>query len=692
MQQYAPKAPQYGADDGAEDESQITVETLVAWVEDAEETTDGARKASERDRDYYDHKQLTAQEKAKLKKRGQPDIIINRVKPKIDFLLGFEASNRTDPRAFPRTPQDEGASEAATDGLRYTFDRAQAGKKFSGVWENMLIEGYGGVELVVEPSKREGEDPEINIVGWDWDRLFYDPYSRKLDFSDARYMGGYVWMDLDDAKAKWPDAAEVLDTTVNDASFSVTYDDRPRWKTWVSGSKRKRVRIVQMYHLEGYQWRYCVFCKGGILDSYPVPFVDQDGMSWCPMMLQSAYVDRDNNRYGIVRTMIDVQDEINKRRSKALHRITMRQVVTEHGAVDDVDKARLEMTKPDGVIVVNPGFRFEMLQAGEQLTAEIALLQEAKNEIELMGPNAAMLGKDEQAPSGRAIQLNRQSGQTEISMLMDRHKHLKQRVGRGVWDLIRQYKKQQWWVRVTDNENNVKFVGINKPVTMRDELMKRLSSQKLPPDQAQQLVGQIEADPMRGPLLDQVVRIENQPTEMWMDITLEEVPDTANVQEEQFQALVSLAPAVTFPPRVYLQASALRNKDELIEELEGGTNPEEQAAKQEAVKVEFAKAKAEVEKTLAEIDKIKAESLKIRVEADMAQMPEGVIHVPQVADAMPQMGPMGPPPGMPGPMPPPEMMPPPNGQAGPPMPNVAVPFDAPPSPESMPGIPDGRMV
>ena len=58
--------------------------------------------------------------------------------------------------------------------------------------------------------------------------------------------------------------------------------------------------------------------------------------------MQSGYVDRDNNRYGAIKDMIGPQDEINKRRSKALHLLTMRQVVAEQGAVEDVDAARAE--------------------------------------------------------------------------------------------------------------------------------------------------------------------------------------------------------------------------------------------------------------------------------------------------------------------------------------------------------------
>lgn len=619
------------------DESKTPVETLVSWVEDAEEASDSARKLAERDRDYYDGKQLTSAEKAELRKRGQPDVVINRIKPKIDFLSGFEANNRTNPRAFPRTPNDEDASEAATDALRFEKDQLDLDQHFSAVWQNMLIDGFGGVELTIE-EKQDGSK-ELGVVHWEWDRLFYDPHSRRLDFSDARYLGGYVWLDEEDAldMADTEEGKDAVRQTINEASITQTYDDRPRWKTWVSGKVRKRVRIVQMYHKERGQWMYCIFTKAGKLASYPVPFVDQDGQSWCPLMLQGAYVDRDNDRYGLVRIMIDVQDEINKRRSKALHRLTMQKILTERGAVEDIDATKLELAKSDALIEINPGFRFELLGKAEEFAGELQLLQESKNEIEQMGPNASMQGKDGDAPSGRAILANQQSGQTEISMLLDRHRHLKRRVYQRIWDLIRQYKDQQWWVRVTDTEKNVKFVGFNRPVTVKEELAKSLEAKGMPPPQIEQTIAQIEQDPMQGPTLAQVIRTENNPTEMFMDITIEEVPDAANVQEEQFQALIQLAPAVTFPPTVYLKASSLRNKEELLQELEGAQkSPEQAAMDQEIMALNLKKATAEVEKLMADVDKTEAETIKIKVEADnlQAQVAAGMLVPPTVQESV----------------------------------------------------------
>ncbi len=622
----APNMPQAKSDDDTD-----YVSKLVEYFEQSEESTEEARKQSEQCRDYYDGKQLTAAERKALQDRGQPDIIINRIQAKIDYLVGYEASNRTDPRAYPRNPQDEDAAEAATDALRYVEDKCELDTKFTTVWENMLIEGFGGIELTVDD-----QTGEINAVEWDWDRLFYDPFSRKPDFSDARYLGGVIWMDAEDAKAKWPEAAEAIDVTLNEHTMSRTYDDRP-WERWVSGKHRKRVRIVQMYHREGDVWKWCIFTKGGKLEGGDVPFIDQDGKSWCPLMLQSAYIDRDNRRYGLVKTMIGPQDEINKRRSKALHMLTVKQISLERGAVDDVDMLRTEAAKPDGVIERNPGFELEIVRDDANISGHLQLLQEAKNEIELIGPNAAMLGKQGSGdPSGRAILANQQGGQTEISRLMDRHRSLKRRVFVGIWNLIRQYKNEEWWIRVTDDEKNVKFVGFNRPVTMGEQLGKDMEKKGMPPEEIAEALKQAMADPMQAQLMTQQVGMENVPAQMAMDITIEEVPDVANLAAEQFQGLVELARAgVQLPPKAYVKASNLRNKTEILEEMDSAENPQAQQQAAEAAAAQMQELMAKIDKLVAETEKIRAEAAKTATEADMLAMPLGSITMPQIANGGP---------------------------------------------------------
>ncbi|WP_148301857.1 hypothetical protein [Sneathiella glossodoripedis] len=312
------------------------------------------------------------------------------------------------------------------------------------------------------------------------------------------------------------------------------------------------------------------------------------------MKLRSAYVDRDNNRYGVVREMISPQDEINKRRSKLLHFLNQRQTMGDEGAVD-VRKAKSELAKPDGHVVINPNMRFEVLKNDDQVVGQFNLLQEAKQEIDLMGPNASMMGKgDKGAESGRAIIAQQQGGYIELATLLDGYRMWKQEVYEMIWHLVQQFWTKEKWVRVTDDENNVKFVGLNQPIP----------------------IGELQGYPKevieQYPMLQQPSgEIRNKVAEIDVDIIIEDAPDTITIQHEQFQELVGLVQAgVQFPPTLLIEASQLRNKQRLIEQLNGG-DEEAQAQRQAeeerareiedtAITLDFQQKGAEIRKTNAE--------------------------------------------------------------------------------------------
>jgi hypothetical protein len=86
----------------------------------------------------------------------------------------------------------------------------------SSVFEEMLVEGYGGAELGLEDDGKGGANITITHVGWD--RLWHDPHARALDFSDARHLGMVLWMDRDQLLELYPDA----DDTIDDASPSIS--------------------------------------------------------------------------------------------------------------------------------------------------------------------------------------------------------------------------------------------------------------------------------------------------------------------------------------------------------------------------------------------------------------------------------------------------------------------------------------
>ncbi len=581
----------------------------VQWFEAAEDSGRDARAESEKCRDYYDGKQYTDAEIATLKKRKQPIITANRVKPKVNTLKGLESQSRTNPKALPRNAgKDEEAANAAQDAIRFVLDDNDSDTLFSECFDDLCIEGSEGVEINVAPK---GADFAITLRKVHWDRQFFDQHSREKTYGDARYLGEVVWLDLDVAKETYPEAVEVLTVTLDKygGNSGETYQDKPfnRW----ADEKRKRVCLVSIAFRQGAQWMHGIFVRGGWVQApEPVPFVDEDGNPEPMYIFQSAYVDRDGNRYGVVKDWLSIQDEINKRRSKALHLMNVRQAKVRKGAVDSVAALRSELAKPDGVVEENMENGVEVLQTGDMAAAQFQLLAEAKAELDSVGVNAALAGTETRAMSGRALEARQNAGTAEVRPILDAHAHFKNRVYRAIWNRIRQYWTEEKWVRVTDDENNVKFVGLNRPVTMMDELAKRIeaSGEQVDPTELQAL----SADPQ----MQQVVGRENVPAEMDVDIILDEVPDFAALQSEQFAELAELAKAgIPIPPEAIIAASSLRNKQEILKHLQGNDEhaPQLQQASAaiEQLQAELAQAKQDQSLRMAELE-IKREELKVK--------------------------------------------------------------------------------
>jgi hypothetical protein len=576
----------------------LDVAALCQMFEAAEDASQAARQNSERDRDYVDGVQYTAEELAAFKKRKQPPIIINRVKRKVDFLKGYEMSQRVDPKALPRTPAHEEDAAAAEQALRYIADQQRFDHKRSRVWDNLLVEGAAGYRVAV----KDGYDgPEIEIQNIPWDRMFWDPHSAEPDFSDAGYLGLVRWLDFDEALAEYPDKREDLEWTISSTSVSDTYDDRPKFQVWADKT-RKRVRICQIWFKKQGAWYWAEFTKGGILAAGQSPYVTDKGESDCELIFGSAYVNRENERYGLVREMISPQDEINKRRSKSLHLLNTTQLVMEHGAVEDVEAIRREAARPDGVIVVNPGhsekFRMETrldLSQGHQL-----LMNEAKTEIDMMAGNVALQGNAaEKAASGKAIIASQQGGAMEIAPIMDSLRDMDIRVYRAAWARVRQFWTGEKWIRITDDERNVKWVALN--VDPRQIQMMAMQN----PQMAEKISGVVQSV-----------------AELDCDIIIDDGPDGITPQLEQFQSLVELKKMDAngeLPFRAIVEAMPnLRNKKRVLDAMDQAhQQAPEQAA---AMQLQLAGAQAKVQLDQAGAQLKQAQAVKAMQEAHMAPM------------------------------------------------------------------------
>jgi len=464
-------------------------------------------------RHYYHGDQWTEQEIAVLQRRKQPVVTSNRIERKINAVVGIVEKLRQDPKAYARTPQHEQGADVATAVMRYALDTNDWKSKSTRNARLGAIDGIAGVEFDLETGDQGDPDLGIHIVYAD--TFFYDPRSFDEGFTDARYMGIAKWIDVDQAKELIPSKASEIDDLMEAGSDITSPADQDRERVWVNTSL-KRLRLVDHWYICKGKWCWTLYIGNTVMMQGESPFHDEKGRTFPRFLMFSANVDHDGDRYGFVRTLKSAQDEINMRRSKALHLLNTRRVISEKGAVDDIEIARREWAKPDGWVETNPGLKMAPDESANQdFSGQLEMLQESKNEIENFGPNPALVGEGLQDSSGRAIALLQQAGMAELGPYLSSFKNWKIRVYRCTWNIITEHWKDERWIRVTDDQNIAQFFQINK----------------------------LEVDQYGRPA------IVNAIGSMDVDFIIDEGPDAINMQADAFGVLQSLGPqfAQQFP-------------------------------------------------------------------------------------------------------------------------------------------------
>ena len=194
---------------------------------------------------------------------------------------------------------------------------------------------------------------------------------------------------------------------------------------------------------------------------------------------------------------------------------------------------------------------------------------------------------------------------TESADYLDVIRRLSLEVYHSVWARIRQFWTAERWIRVTDDERNVRFVGLNRPVTALQALARQMgvtkdNLQEAPPEVQQQL--QMLAQDPRSQM---VVDVENNVTQIDVDIIVDEGVDTPTIQAEQFDIVARMLPGA--PPNIQpilwealFANSAFRDKDKVIQALTAPPPPEAQQLAAMQQQLMMASAQAELEKTQSE--------------------------------------------------------------------------------------------
>jgi len=529
--------------------------TLKKFVEEYLDITRENADACKKDRDYFDGDQISDHVKADLAKRRQPPIFTNKIGPAISGLLGIMDAAESDPECFPRTVSSQNAADVATKTLRYVADRAQYKTVRKSTSDNYMKEGT--TAALVDWTGRA-----VGVSRIRWEDFVYDPLAREHDFSDAQWLGIAKLLDTKDVEAMYPEAYEKLGKPTGD--FNDFLDDKSKARWWHT-PRRDKLRVVDIYYRSGGEWHRSIFCASGTLYEGPGGYFDDEGASICPIVAVSYEIKRNGDRYGAIRNMVPLQDEVNSRRSRLLHLVNHRQVrqVDRDALATDSKIARQEAAKADGVLPMG----YEVVQSPDLAQGQMLILQKAEADLDRMAPTPAVLGRISSASeSGRARQMLQQAGYIELARAFGRFEAFEMEIYRRMWWAARQFMDEPTLIRITDDPRAIEFITINEPV------MAQVMAPVAHPETGQPMI-----DPWSGQAVMQprTVQVDtrNRLASLDMDIVLTTVPDAVSLEQEVFGKLMELAGSTgvsPFDPKflAFLEMAPLPNKRQTIERIQ----------------------------------------------------------------------------------------------------------------------------
>lgn len=660
------------------------------------------------DEDYYDSLQWTEEDAMTLIERGQAPVVYNEVKATIDWMIGTERRTRIDYKVLPRREEAGDDAEIKTKLLKYLSDTNKEPMARSKAFAMACKAGVGWLEVGV---RGDSTDEPLYYRAQSWRYMLYDSNSVELDLSDARYVFRWKYLDLDVAKAYFPERADLIQRSALDGTrMSLDEDDdlwymgarvtepgqdyasasagkyRPYDGAAFAWSRRERVKLVECWYrepvrrkvlrggpLDGQRYerrpeqdvliedglcstydriemevRVAIYCEAGLLYDGVSPY----GHGRFPFVPVWAYRRaRDNAPYGPIRTMRDAQDGMNKRASKALWILSTNQIEMEEGAVDDIEELRDEAARPDGVIVRRKGRELVVHRDNALAEQHLRLMEHDQMMIRAAGGvTAENLGRETNADSGRAILARQEQGSVVTTELFDNLRHAVQLAGEIELALIEQFYTEPKVVRLVGDRGNAQFLEVNRVDPATGQVLNDITAQNADFYVAQQDY----RDSMRQAMFESL-----------FDIT---------------GRLAQMAPEVAFKLLdLVVEMADVPNRDELVARIrqlngmrdpDSQPSPEEQQAMQAQAQEQqmqqellLARAKAELAELEAKRDKLTAEAIDKRLEAmrsalESAQLVAMAPPLGPVADelmrgagydeaSVPTPPPGGPPPGAP---------------------------------------------
>ena len=472
------------------------VETANKRWKEGDEFLDSWLTEARDDYDFVSGNQWTDEDKALLEEQQRPCITFNYSEKMVDAVCGAEVSNRQEVTYRPREINDSGMNELWTQAAKWARDNCDAEDEETDAFRDCLICGIGATRTAMEYD----EDPDGKIVVSRRDPLDcrYDPAARKPGLVDRRWDGERMWMDPEDARARWPDGLFVgPGDTDSGFTHHIQTGNRYRDAGDINADIHKDQVEIRVYECIEKETYYRVADGQQMAELSEGEFrqmkkqLDQFGMNyvrlkkkvyyrgyfsgemlleWGKSPCQDGFTlnfmtgKRDRNRnywYGLTRVMKDPQRWANKWLSQILHIVNSNAkggLMAEEGAFVDPRKAQDEWANPDSITLLREGAlsgnKVLQKQMSTYPTGLDRLMEFALGSLpQVTGINLEALGLANREQANVLEQSRKQAAYGLLAPIFDALRRYRKQQGRVLLYFIDNYISDGRLIRIVGDDN-----------------------------------------------------------------------------------------------------------------------------------------------------------------------------------------------------------------------------------------------
>ena len=559
--------------------------------------------------DFVEGRQWAAGDIKKMKERGEPPITVNKIKPLINILSGYQRNNRYDIDFLPRTNDDAKLCDVRKAMTKYVMDRSSYDTEESATFINGCICGLGWFEVGYKQDEGLQGEGEAFVKSESPFNMYIDPEAKRLDYSDSKYIIRARWVNKDELCDVYPEhKAEILAKTFDydrneqqnvngdDAIFyqrdsnklrlcECWYKQRVHQTTYLMQDgntivlpedgtvpDERRVMIEQLavnkvteLHT---QVRICVFFDDIELEDLESPYQHGE-FPFVPFV--AYHYDENKLPLGVVEAAKDVQRDLNKRRTEFLSIISKSSRggwMFDRDAMSAQQKHRFskDFAKPGAMLEVNDLNKMREITPPNPPMSILQALNEAAGDLqEVTGINESMMGTDMPASSsGRAIELRQKQAITHLMPLFDALRQAKKQIVYLLWGkrghkgVIPQYYTSEKVYRIEGQNGGFEFMPVN---------------------QRQQVA-------TNDPLMPVITQTLNDLSQGEFDVVIADVSASATMRDAQFWALCDAVSKLGIPGDMVfdllLNLSNVPNKDDIIQRFQQRQQQQSQAQEAQA--------------------------------------------------------------------------------------------------------------